>query len=93
MAAIKAVPRGSVATYGQIAWVSGHPGAARQVGWILHSLSDKHGLPWQRIIGASGRISLGCGHGFEEQRRRLLKEGVAVDAEGRVDLRRYLWEP
>lgn len=93
MAAIRSVPRGCVATYGQIAWVSGHPGAARHVGWILHAASDKHKLPWQRIIGASGRISLRCGHGFREQRRLLIKEGVAVDARGRVDLKKYLWEP
>ena len=93
MAAIRSVPRGRVATYGQIAWISGHPGAARHVGWILHAASDKHKLPWQRIIGASGRISLGCGRGFQEQRRLLRKEGVAVDARGRVDLKKYLWEP
>ncbi len=93
MTVLKSVPRGRVATYGQIAWLAGHPGAARHVGWVLHSLSDRRKLPWQRIIGSSGRISLGCGHGFEEQRRLLRREGVAVDKQGLIDLDKYLWEP
>lgn len=80
-------------SYGQVAWLAGYPGAARQVVWILHSSSDKHGLPWHRVIGASGKISLGRGRGFEEQRRLLRKEGVEVDPAGRVNLDKFLWEP
>lgn len=90
-AAISAIPRGRVATYGQIAHLSGKPWGARQVSWILHSQSGKYRLPWQRVIGASGRISLPAGGGFEEQRRLLRREGVAVDARGRVDLERFRW--
>jgi len=92
MAALRAVPRGRVATYGQVAWVAGHPGAARQVAWILHSSSKAYRLPWHRIIGAKGTISLKRGRGFETQATLLKKEGVRVDPAGRVDLKRYLWE-
>ena len=60
-AAISTIPRGRVATYGQIAHLAGKPWGARQVSWILHSQSGKYRLPWQRVIGAAGRISLPAG--------------------------------
>jgi methylated-DNA-protein-cysteine methyltransferase related protein len=67
------VPRGKVATYGDIACAAGHPGAARQVAWALHA--GNAGLPWHRIVGAGGSILLTGEHGFE-QRVRLQSEGV-----------------
>jgi methylated-DNA-protein-cysteine methyltransferase-like protein len=70
---IRKVPRGKVATYGDIAYAAGFPGAARQVAWALHA--HGHELPWQRIVGAGGRILLSGEHGFE-QRMRLEQEGV-----------------
>lgn len=88
---IAAIPFGKVATYGQIAHLAGKPWGARQVAWILHSQSEKYRLPWQRVIGAGGRISLPPGRGFSEQRRLLRGEGVAVDRGGRVDLGVYRW--
>ena len=88
---IAAIPLGKVATYGQIAHLAGKPWGARQVAWILHAQSDKYRLPWQRVIGANGRISLPPGRGFAEQRRLLRQEGVAVDANGRVDLVAFRW--
>ena len=91
--AIRAIPRGRVATYGQIAALAGREHGARGVAWILHSSSDAAGLPWHRVIGASGRISLPRGRGFAEQKGRLITEGVAVGPGGRVDLKRYQWEP
>jgi len=93
IAVIRAVPRGRVATYGQVAWAAGHPGAARQVAWILHSSSDTQKLPWHRIIGANGKISLKRGRGFEEQRKLLKKEDIPADSAGRINLNKYLWEP
>jgi methylated-DNA-protein-cysteine methyltransferase-like protein len=105
-AAIRRIPRGRVATYGQIAALAGREHGARGVAWILHSSSETAGLPWHRVIGAAGRISLPRGRGrgtctpgpcpragFTEQKRRLLAEGVAVGPGGRVDLKRYRWEP
>jgi len=91
--AIRSIPRGRVATYGQIAALAGREHGARGVAWILHSSSEAAGLPWHRVIGSPGRISLPRGKGFEEQRRRLVAEGVAVGPGGRVDLKRFQWEP
>jgi len=70
---VRRVPRGKVATYGDIAYAAGYPGAARQVAWALHGASL--GLPWHRIVGAGGTILLPGEHGFE-QRLHLQAEGV-----------------
>ncbi|MGZ4833728.1 MAG: MGMT family protein [Terriglobales bacterium] len=69
---VRRIPRGKVATYGDVAYAAGFPGAARQVVWALHSSS---GLPWQRVIGAGGKILL-SGEAAMEQRFRLENEGV-----------------
>jgi methylated-DNA-protein-cysteine methyltransferase-like protein len=90
---LRTVPHGRVATYGQIAALAGRERAARGVAWILHSSSESAGLPWHRVIGGGGAISLPRGRGFEEQKRRLAAEGVAVGPRGRIDLKRYRWEP
>jgi len=92
-AAIKSVPRGKVATYMQIAAMAGNHWAARQVVRVLHTSSTKDRLPWHRIISSRGTISLPRGKGFEEQRRLLRREGVAVDPRGRIALAKYQWEP
>ncbi|MBE3110524.1 MAG: MGMT family protein, partial [Acidobacteria bacterium] len=84
---IRAIPRGRVATYGQIAALAGRERAARGVAWVLHSSSDAAGLPWHRVINGRGGISLGRGRGFEEQKKRLVAEGVVVGLGGRVDLK------
>ena len=89
---IRAIPRGRVATYGQIARMAGLPRGARQVARILHSSSRTRRLPWHRVINASGGISLAPGYGGELQRALLEKEGV-VFLRGRVNLRRYAWRP
>ncbi len=73
LAQVRRVPRGKVATYGDIAYAAGYPGAARQVAWALHTSSS--GLPWHRIVGADGKILL-PGEGGFEQRMRLRGEGV-----------------
>jgi len=90
---LRSIPKGRVATYGQIAALAGRDGAARGVAWILHSSSESAGLPWHRVIGGGGRISLRRGRGYEEQKRRLLAEGVRVGPGGRIDLKRHGWEP
>jgi methylated-DNA-protein-cysteine methyltransferase-like protein len=91
--AIRAIPRGRVATYAQIAALAGNYKAARQVARVLHASSDKDRLPWHRVINSRGGISLQRGRGFEEQKRLLRKEGVAVDRSGRIALKEFLWEP
>jgi methylated-DNA-protein-cysteine methyltransferase-like protein len=82
--AIRKIPRGKVATYGQVARAAGFPGAARQVVWALHA---SRGLPWQRVVGVRGRILLPGESGLE-QRLRLENEGVAFAA-GRVRMDRH----
>jgi methylated-DNA-protein-cysteine methyltransferase-like protein len=72
LAQVRAIPRGKVATYGDVAYAAGFPGAARQVVWALHSSS---GLPWHRVVGSGGKILLSGEHAFE-QRMRLQAEGV-----------------
>ena len=89
---IRKIPRGRVATYGQIATLAGLPGHARQVGYALHALRGSTSVPWQRVINAAGRISLRPLTGGISQRMLLEKEGVFFDGE-RVSLARYAWKP
>jgi methylated-DNA-protein-cysteine methyltransferase-like protein len=71
-AAIRAIPRGKVSTYGGVARIAGFPGAARLVARVLNR---GFGLPWQRVLGAGGEIKL-RGDSAIEQRFRLEAEGV-----------------
>lgn len=91
---IRRIPRGRVATYGQIAALAGRPRNARQVGTILKSLPDDSNVPWHRVVNAQGRIS-DRGNSTAEglQRFLLKKESVEVDERGRIDLPGYQWKP
>lgn len=86
---IKDVPWGKVSCYRDIALAAGFPNGARQVVWVLHSLSQAQDLPWHRIIRADGHIALPPGEGRELQIALLRGEGVEVDESGRVDLKKY----
>lgn len=88
---LKLIPAGRVTSYGRVAARAGLPGAARLVVRVLHSLTDKDGLPWHRVLRADGSIALPAGGGLELQRALLAREGVDSTPEGRVDLGRYLW--
>jgi methylated-DNA-protein-cysteine methyltransferase-like protein len=90
---IRDIPAGRVMTYGQIARHAGGPRGARQVVRILHAMSGRHGLPWHRVVNARGEVAIPDAVGRETQIGLLRREGVAVDADGRVDLARYLHEP
>ena len=90
---IKKIPKGKVASYGQIADLAGNKKAARQVVRILHTLSAREKLPWHRVIGGKGTISLKPGQGYEIQRAMLLEEGIFFDDHDRIDLNRYGWKP
>jgi len=90
-AVVRKIPRGRVATYGQIAALAGLKGHARQVGYALHALKPFTGVPWQRVINAQGRISLRLTTGGLSQRMLLENEGVVFDAGGRVSLRKFGW--
>ena len=91
---VRRVPRGRVATYGQIAALAGLPGHARQVGYALHACPENSSVPWQRVINASGEISLRSSSDAEGLQRALLEaEGVEFDERERVDLERFGWKP
>lgn len=94
-AAVRRVPRGRVATYGQIARLAGLPRQPRLVGYALSALPEESAVPWHRVVNAEGAISAraeGPGAGVV-QRLRLEQEGVAFDARGRLSLERYQWRP
>jgi len=90
---IKSIPKGKVATYGQIACLAGYCSSVRRVVWILHSCSKKEGLPWHRVVNQKGAISLNPGSGYELQKEMLQKEGIVFNKNDLIDLDRYLWEP
>jgi methylated-DNA-protein-cysteine methyltransferase-like protein len=83
-ATVRRIPKGKVATYGDVAAASGFPGAARQVVWALR---DGKALPWHRVLGAKGKILLPGQSGLE-QRLLLRTEGIMFTGD-RVDLARY----
>jgi methylated-DNA-protein-cysteine methyltransferase-like protein len=93
-AVVGRIPRGKVATYGQIAELAGLPGHARQVGYAMHALRQDTKLPWHRVINAKGEVSRRRRPGEElSQRMRLEQEGVGFNLRGRVALDRVRWRP
>lgn len=92
-AQVRRIPRGRVATYGQIARLAGLGGHARQVGYALAALSDAQSVPWHRVVNAQGEISARVeSHGELRQRTLLERERVIFDAKGRIPLRRFQWK-
>lgn len=91
---VRRIPKGRVATYGQVAELAGLPRQARLVGYALHALPEAKRVPWQRVVNAQGRISArGLAEYEALQRKRLEGEGVRFDARDRIDLARFGWRP
>ena len=92
---VRRIPKGRVATYGQVARRAGLPGQARLVGYALSALTGQLPVPWHRVVNAQGRISCRSGESSAdtEQRLRLESEGVRFDELGRIPLQRFLWQP
>ena len=91
---VRRIPKGRVATYGQVASLAGLAGHARQVGYALHALPDGTIVPWHRVVNAAGRISTRATPGGELVQRLLLeKEGIRLDGKGRVPLDQLRWNP
>lgn len=91
LAIVRQIPRGRVATYGQIAWIEGNS-TPRMVGYAMAGLPAGSDVPWQRVINSQGMISPRAdGSGTIEQRQRLEAEGVRFDAEERVDFDCFGW--
>jgi methylated-DNA-protein-cysteine methyltransferase-like protein len=88
-AVVRQIPAGKVATYGQIAEIVGDC-TARMVGYAMAASPDD--VPWQRVINAQGKVSPRADHwGTEVQRLRLEEEGVAFDADHKVNLAAVRW--
>jgi methylated-DNA-protein-cysteine methyltransferase-like protein len=91
-AVVKKIPRGRVATYGQVARLAGLAGHARQIGYALSALPRGSTVPWHRVINAQGRISLRSqDHEPNDQMELLESEGVAFGSDGKLALDRYRW--
>jgi methylated-DNA-protein-cysteine methyltransferase related protein len=88
---VKQIPRGRVLTYGALAKALCLPGGARSAGRAMAASPSGKGIPWHRVIGASGKILIREPYA-SLQRKLLESEGVAV-LESRVDLKRHLWKP
>ncbi|MDR2356910.1 MAG: MGMT family protein [Oscillospiraceae bacterium] len=88
---VKRIPRGNVATYGDVAALTGRPGAAREVGWALHVNPDPGNIPCHRVVnrfgGLSGAFAFG---GKDEHKARLEAEGIEIEGYN-VDLEKYRW--
>jgi methylated-DNA-protein-cysteine methyltransferase related protein len=91
-ALVQACPEGRVTTYGALAKAVGYPRGARMVGWIMNETPE--GVPAQRVINSKGELSGSWAFGSPNLMRQLLEnEGIVFSEDGRVDLKRYGWEP
>src|SRR5262245_8556080 len=93
-AVVSRIPKGRVATYGQVAALAGLPRQARFVGYALHALPTDSDVPWHRVVNAAGKISLRADalRHDELQAHLLRREGVRF-VNGTIPLARYRWQP
>ena len=90
--AVEKIPKGKVATYGQVARISRLPRQARLVGYALHNLPYGIDIPWQRVINHQGQISFPeKSSSYNRQRNLLESEGIAF-VKGKIDLKLYGWK-
>jgi methylated-DNA-protein-cysteine methyltransferase-like protein len=91
--AVRSIPPGKVATYGQIALIAGNPRAPRAVGWALHVNPDPGQIPCHRVVNRSGRLAPAFAFGGTDAQKRFLEmENVVFLPNGNVDLRLCLWD-
>ena len=90
---VKKIPRGYVATYGQIAKLAGYPNAARAVGSAMHNNPDPIGMPCYKIVNSKGKLAKGYNYlnGIDTQKMFLEKDGIEV-INYQVDLNKYQWK-
>ena len=91
---VKQIPRGKVATYGQVALLAGNPKWSRVVGYALHVNPDPSTIKCHRVVNRFGETSKAFAFGGEDAQRQLLEdEGITFLPDGRVDLQKHLWNP
>ena len=89
---VKRIPKGKVATYGQLAMLAGNPRWARVVGYALHSNPDPENIPCYRVVNRYGKLSDAFAFGGINRQAELLKaDGIELTKDGTVDLEKYLW--
>jgi methylated-DNA-protein-cysteine methyltransferase related protein len=94
LAVVKRIPKGKLASYGQVAALAGFPRRPRQVGMVLSGLPEGTKLPWHRVVNTRGYVpSRGRWWGAFEQIGRLRDEGIEVDDLGNLDLETHRWAP
>lgn len=90
---VKQIPKGKVASYGQIALYADSPRAARQVGWILNKFGNTPGIPWWRVINNTGRISIKHSEISAQMQKELLEEEeIEVSNLFEIDIEKYRWQ-
>ncbi|HEY6434611.1 MAG TPA: MGMT family protein [Acetobacteraceae bacterium] len=92
-AVIRRIPKGWVATYGQVAAMAGLPRRSRLVGYVLRHLDPATDIPWHRVVSAKGEVSYALSRNGNDalQQRLLEQEGVEFDDRNRFDLERFRW--
>lgn len=91
---VRQIPKGAVATYGQIALLCGSPRASRAVGYALHFNPDPEHIPCYRVVNRFGRCAPSFAFGGPDVQASLLRaDGIDVSPDGYVDLPKYLWKP
>lgn len=87
---VKSIPKGKVATYGQVALLAGNPRWARVVGYALHINPEPGIIPCHRVVNREGKVAPGFAFGGEGVQRQLLEsEGIVFEPDGRIDLAKY----
>ncbi len=87
---VKTIPKGKVATYGQVALLAGNPRWARVVGYALHNNPEPSTIPCHRVVNREGRVASGFAFGGGDVQRQLLEaEGIVFEADGTIDLKKY----
>ncbi len=89
---VSSIPRGKVATYGQVARLAGLPGYARYVGYTMKTLPSDSKMPWFRVVNSKGQLSFPKQSvRYRAQQEKLEAEGI-VFSEGKFCLQTYQWE-
>ncbi|MBQ7718473.1 MAG: MGMT family protein [Clostridia bacterium] len=87
---VKSIPKGKVATYGQVALLAGNPRWARVVGYALHNNPSPSTIPCHRVVSREGRVARNYAFGSGEVQRQLLEsEGIVFESDGSVDMEKY----
>ena len=89
---VRRIPRGKVASYGQVAALAGNRRWARVVGYALHVNPDPEGIPCYRVVTKDGRVSEAFAFGGGNRQIELLQADGVEFTDGRVDMKRYQWE-